>query len=153
MRFAHAKVCIFSNNLLSVRCRRIAFDRVFAYNKGAKYYFCWRSRIWKECLAWRCLWSCFWALPADWALRRMQETRIMKRRIMMIIPLRIMCRWILPFMVYVENMIENMITIGISSLCPHRLRWMCSSLLIVQMQMETGACICTSMTAMAIARN
>lgn len=25
-------------------------------------------------------------------------------------------------MVYVENMIENMITIGISSLCPHRLR-------------------------------
>ena len=24
--------------------------------------------------------------------------------------------------IYVENMIENMITIGISSLCPHRLR-------------------------------
>lgn len=39
------KFAFFSNNLLSVRCRRIAFDRVFAYNKGAKYYFCWRSRI------------------------------------------------------------------------------------------------------------
>jgi hypothetical protein len=39
------KSAFFSNNLLSVRCRRIAFDRVFAYNRGAKYNFCWRSRI------------------------------------------------------------------------------------------------------------
>ena len=31
-------------------------------------------------------------LSVTGGLRRMQETRIMKRRIMMIIPLRIMCR-------------------------------------------------------------
>ena len=148
MRFAHAKVCIFSNNLLSVRCRRIAFDRVFAYNKGAKYYFCWRSRIWKECLALPCLWWCSWALPADWALRRMQGTPIMKRRIMMTIPLRIMCRWILPFMVCVQ-IIVIVIRIGTSLPCLLLPRWMCSSPLIVRMQMEIGMCTCTSMKVMA----